>query len=119
MTEEVVRDSPALAEVRAGIDAIDERIVVLLTEREALVRRAGSLKPSRSAVAAPDRARHVVRRAAELGAEQGADRSTIAAIFTAITESFIALELRIHGSRDGTPGPRPVGAGARHEPVEE
>lgn len=120
MPDEVVHDAPALTEIRAAIDAIDERIVVLLAEREALVRRAGSLKTSRSAVAAPERARHVVRRAAALGAERGADRSTISAIFGCITESFIALELRLHGARDGARGPRPSDVGAvRQESVEE
>lgn len=90
------RSLPDLAAVRAAIDGLDAKLVELLCEREALVRRAAELKFTAAEVAAPDRALLVIRRAAEAAAARGADPAVAEAVFTAMVQSFVALELRAH-----------------------
>lgn len=59
----------SLAEIRAGIDALDERIVPLLAQRAALVKDATRFKSDRYQVAAPARQEAVFRHVRELAEE--------------------------------------------------
>jgi len=53
----------SLAEVRAGIDAIDDRLVALIAQRAALVMDATRFKRDAAEAAAPGRQRQVFERA--------------------------------------------------------
>jgi isochorismate pyruvate lyase len=85
--------SDDLRDVRAGIDAVDVRLVALLAEREQLVRRAGRLKGDPAAVPAPDRVEQVVAKARALAAEHGADADVVERTYRAMIAAFIDLEL--------------------------
>ncbi len=88
-----------LLRVPAKIDALDERLVALLADRQRLVRRAGALKRD------PDEVRAPARRAAMMAEREawargaGVDPEVVAAIFTAMVDAFVALELREHAER--------------------
>lgn len=90
--------SPTLDEVRDAIDALDASVVGLLAEREQLVRTASALKSSASEVAAPNRAEHVISRAADLAADKGSDPQVVREIYTTLVSSFITLETRARES---------------------
>ena len=90
------RVSPAecrtMAEVRHGIDRLDEEIVALIGERFRYMDAAARIKPTRDAVR--DEARkaeviaHAVRHAGGVGVPQGAVRD----LYEALVEASIAYE---------------------------
>lgn len=95
----------SLAEVRARIDAIDGELVRLLSRRQALVKRAAAFKTSDEAVRAPDRVAHVIEGIRVRAAEAGLAPRIAEAVWTAMIEAFIALELAEHAAARGTPQP--------------
>lgn len=86
----------SLADVRAAIDRLDDQIVALLAQREQHVRRAASLKEDAAAVRAPDRRAQVMARLGERAREEGVDPGVVTAVYTAMIDAFIELELREH-----------------------
>lgn len=87
-------ESDALEQVRAEIDDLDALLVKFLVDREELVRRAGALKRSDAEVPAPDRVRQVVALAGQRAKALGGDPSVAEAVYTAMIDAFIALELQ-------------------------
>jgi isochorismate pyruvate lyase len=87
-----------LAEVRAGIDALDREIVALIARREQLVRRAGTLKADTAAVRAPARVEQVVERVRGVAQEQGASPDVVERTYRAMIAAFVDLELGVHES---------------------
>jgi isochorismate pyruvate lyase len=85
-----------LAEVRAGIDALDRQIVGLLGDREALVRRAGRLKSDTAAVRAPARVEQVIEKVRGLAAAGGSSPEVAEDTYRAMIAAFIDLELTVH-----------------------
>jgi isochorismate pyruvate lyase len=88
----------SLAEVRAGIDAVDDRIVELLAQRQQLVQQAATFKRDADAVRAPERRRQVVDRLRARASAVGADPRVVEVVATTMIDAFIELELRAHRS---------------------
>ena len=86
-------DCRTMPEVRAGVDALDRELVMLLARRFAYMRAAARIKPEREMV------RDEARKAAVIGAARaeahrlGAPDERIAALWETLVESSIAYEL--------------------------
>ena len=91
-------DAPRLTEIRAAIDALDERIVALIGERQGWVRRAGELKrgQAQDAVRAPARVEDVVARVRALAEATGASPDVVERTYRAMISAFVDLELEVH-----------------------
>ncbi|XVQ07011.1 chorismate mutase [Spirillospora sp. CA-255316] len=92
-------DPKSLAEVRAGIDAIDADLVRLLAERQALVRAAAAFKGDEQAVRDPARVERVVALARERAAAAGLSPLVAESVWRAMIGAFIDLELAEQASR--------------------
>jgi chorismate mutase len=89
---------PELDSLRSQIDAVDERILELVTERVRLVLRVGELKRSnRVAVYDPERERSVLERLTAR-ALPPLDRETVQRVFERLIDESRRLELA-HVSR--------------------
>ncbi|MBG6224855.1 isochorismate pyruvate lyase [Arthrobacter sp. CAN_A2] len=84
-----------LAAVRVAIDEVDEQIVSLMSRRERLVRRAGSLKHDDASVRAPARVERVITNVREYASKQGVDPSVVEQTYRAMIAAFIEFELRV------------------------
>lgn len=87
-----------LAEVRARIDGIDERLVRLLAERQGLVRAAAAFKADEQAVRAADRVERVVALARRRAGEAGLAPEVAETVWRAMIGAFIDLELEEHAA---------------------
>ena len=98
--------TPALADVREAINALDERIVALIGQRQAWVERAGRLKRDQgeAAVRAPARVEAVIARVRELAVPAGASAEVVECTYRAMIRAFVDLELDVHGRRDESGG---------------
>ncbi len=85
-----------LEQVRADIDAIDDQVVELLARRQVHVRRAAAFKQDEHAVRAPERRRTMMVRLRARAAEAGLDPTVVDAVYTAMVDAFVALELDEH-----------------------
>jgi isochorismate pyruvate lyase len=96
-----------MSRVRTAIDALDEKLVALLSERQRLVERAAVVKPNLGIPArAPERIDEL-RHVAEAAEREGLSRELAHALWSAIIEWAIAHEERLMGERapraDGAP----------------
>jgi Chorismate mutase len=85
-----------LEQVRAGIDAVDERIVSLIAERGRFVRQAARFKKDAQAVRAPNRYAALLARVRRLAEQQAIDPDLIESVYRTMVDAFIAAELREH-----------------------
>ncbi|WP_421683165.1 chorismate mutase [Stutzerimonas urumqiensis] len=85
-----------LDEVRAGIDALDERIVELLARREHLVKQAAAFKRDDSQVRAPARVEQVITKVVALAGQHNADTDVVERVYRAMIAAFIDRELIEH-----------------------
>ena len=96
MTEQ--RIAPArcqtMAEVRHGVDRLDEQIVTLLAERFRYMEAAARIKPQREQVRDEWRKADVIAKARATAAVQDVDPATIAALYDTLIETSIAYELQ-------------------------
>ena len=94
-----------MADVRAGVDALDRALVKLLSERFAYMRAAARIKTSRNAVRDETRKAAVIAQARAEAEALGAPAADIAALWDHLVELSIAYEGaawdRLHPS--GTP----------------
>lgn len=90
-----------LPDVRQHIDAIDQKIVALIAERQRWVVEAGKLKSTESDVRAPDRVERVVARVRDLAAGAGAAPDVVEGAYRSLIAGFIALELDDLSRRTG------------------
>jgi isochorismate pyruvate lyase len=90
-----------LAQLRAGIDAIDEQIVRLIAQRAGFVRRAAAFKKDADAVRAPDRYARMMARIGALAQANGVDADLVVATYKTLVDGFIAAELREHAALAG------------------
>lgn len=83
-----------LADVRRAIDAIDQKIIDLLAQRQIQVEAAGRLKPKNNtqAVAAPDRVRQVIENRRQQAEAMGLSPDVAEAVWQAMINAFIKLE---------------------------
>lgn len=82
-----------MAEVRAAIDALDERIVTLLGERMRYMDAAARIKPTRGAVRDEPRKAQVIDNAAAVAERVGFPVELVRALYEQLVEGSIAYEL--------------------------
>jgi len=83
----------SMAEVRAGVDALDAELIALLAGRFAYMRAAARIKPSREAVRDEARKAEVIANAQRWAAEQGLPAASIGQLWEQLVEASIAYEL--------------------------
>jgi chorismate mutase len=91
-----VKRCGSLDEVRAEIDAIDDRIVELLAERRGYVLQAGQWKPSAQAVRAPAREAQVIARVRAAAEARGLEPDLAERVYRALIDGFVEIEAGAH-----------------------
>jgi isochorismate pyruvate lyase len=90
-----------MAEVRAGVDAVDRELVALLTRRFTYMDAAARIKPARGQVRDEARKAQVIAQAAAAAAAAGLPAGLAEALWEMLVEASIAHELavwdRLHG----------------------
>jgi len=92
-------DCTTMAEVRAGVDALDREIGVLLAERFGYMRAAARIKPERGLVRDEARKDQVIANAAAQAEILGYPAEAAAAVWEALVEASIAYELEAFDAR--------------------
>lgn len=92
-------DCTTMAEVRAGVDALDDAIVGLLARRFRFMDAAARIKPKRSHVRDEPRKAAVIDRARRAADREGAPAASVAALYERLVEDSIAYELARFDSR--------------------
>jgi isochorismate pyruvate lyase len=85
-------DCAVMAEVRHGVDRLDEEIAALLAERFRYMAAAARIKPERSQVRDEARKAEVIANARRAALAAGAPAERVAALYEALVESSIAYE---------------------------
>jgi isochorismate pyruvate lyase len=86
-------DCSTMAEVRAGVDALDRELVALLRRRFDYMDAAARIKPERGAVRDEARKRQVIEQAQAEAAAQGLPAGPIGVLWETLVEASIAYEL--------------------------
>ena len=81
-----------MAEVRAGVDALDQELVALIARRFAFMDAAARIKPSRDAVRDEARKAQVIANASEAARAAGIPEGLIPQIWEMMVEASIAYE---------------------------
>ncbi|WP_439533984.1 chorismate mutase [Polymorphobacter sp.] len=82
-----------MAEVRAGVDALDQALVALLAQRFAYMDAAARIKPARNQVRDEARKAVVIANVAAAAAEAGLPDGLAEALWETLVETSIAHEL--------------------------
>jgi isochorismate pyruvate lyase len=85
-------DCRTMAEVRHGVDRLDEEIVALLGERFRYMDAAARIKPSRDLVRDEGRKAEVIGNVRRLASAAGVDPQAAAALYEQLVEISIAHE---------------------------
>jgi isochorismate pyruvate lyase len=93
MTRVKPADCTDMAEVRNGVDRLDEEIVALLAERFRYMAAAARIKPERGQVRDEARKAEVIANARRAALTSDAPADRVAALYDALVESSIAYEL--------------------------
>jgi len=92
----------SLDEIRDHIDAIDQEILQLLSDRFEYVKEVVKYKnPDKDSIIAKDRKDAVIQRRREWALHYGLDPDTIEKIYRTLIDYFIEEELKIIKSRKG------------------
>ena len=91
----------SLIALRAEIDAIDDQLVDLLARRQQLVQGAAAFKRDADEVRGADRRRLIMERLQRRAADQGLDPQVVDAVWSAMIDVFVALELSEHARQNG------------------
>ncbi len=86
-------DCRDMAEVRAGVDALDERIVALIGERFRYMDAAARIKTERETVRDEERKAEVLANVARHAAAAGVPADVAASLWERLIEASIAYEL--------------------------
>lgn len=86
-------DCRTMAEVRRGVDRLDEEIAALLGERFRYMDAAARIKPDRAAVRDEARKAEVIANARRLAAAHDVPDAAIHALYEGLVEASIAYEL--------------------------
>jgi len=89
-----VKQCQSMAEVRAGVNALDDILVPLLVERSGYMTQAAINKPLQSQVRDEDRIETIVRRVRARAEAEGGEPDVIEAIYRSMMEAYIAYEHR-------------------------
>lgn len=82
----------SMADVRAGVDAVDARLVELLALRFGYMDAAARIKSTRDAVRDEDRKRQVISNVKTAAAAAGVPQQTVEQIWETLVEASIAYE---------------------------
>jgi len=82
-----------MAEVRQGVDRLDEQIVALLAERFRYMEAAARIKPTRDRVRDEARKAQVIANAAAVATREGLEPQVAANLYENLVETSIAYEL--------------------------
>lgn len=88
-----------MAEVRAGVDAVDAAIVTLLATRFGYMRAAARIKPDRVTVRDEPRKAAVIANVVAAAAAAGLPDGLAAALWETLVEESIAYELKVFDAR--------------------
>ena len=99
MTERAPVPVPEMQDIRAQIDALDKRLVVILAERQKLIAAAGKVKPSRDTVRDEARIEEVVRLVLAEAEKSGLAREIAEPVWRQLIESSIAYEYGVFDKR--------------------
>ena len=94
-------DCGTMAEVRAGVDALDAEIVALLARRFAYMAAAARIKQERSAVRDEARKAQVIANAATHARAHGIPETAVTALWDRLVEASIAYELALFDRKPG------------------
>ena len=104
MTSERVKPAQCrtMAEVRQGVDSLDEQIVALLGERFRYMDAAARIKPGREAVRDEARKSEVIGNALRHAAAEGVPEAACGRLYELLVEASIAYEFeRFDATRGG------------------
>jgi isochorismate pyruvate lyase len=87
-----VAQCTTMTEVREHIDALDEKIIALLSERGGYVAQAARIKLRPDQIVDRDRIERIVLRVRQMSREQGAPEAVAEATYRAMIDAFIAFE---------------------------
>jgi len=90
-----------MAQVRAGVDALDEEIMTLLGRRMRFIEAAARIKPDRAQVRDEPRKAAVIAHAREAAARAGFPPELAGEIYEMLVEGSIAWELACFDRRHG------------------
>ena len=90
-----------MAEVRAGVDALDRELVRLLSRRFAYMRAAARIKPDRSMVRDEARKAEVIANARAEAERLGVPDALVGELWEQLVEASIAYELEAFDGRAG------------------
>jgi len=85
----------SMADVRAGVDDVDRRMVALLKRRFGYMDAAARIKSDRSSVRDEWRKADVMAKVDAAAAEHGIDRELVARLYEDLIETSIAHELEV------------------------
>jgi len=88
-----------MAQVRAGVDALDRALVALLAERQRYMDAAARIKPDRAAVRDEARKAQVIANACAHARAAGLPEEPIAALWDRLVEASIAYEFEAFDRR--------------------
>jgi isochorismate pyruvate lyase len=94
MSQPAIRDCSTMAEVRAHIDALDDRIVALLAERSSYVAQAARIKEHAAQVHDQARIDFIIDRVTARAAQLGGPPAVAEATYRAMIDAFIDFERR-------------------------
>jgi len=83
-----------MEEIRAGMDAIDRQMIVLIAERVKYVRTAAKFKTSSASVAAPERVAAVLKTRREWAEATGLDGAVIEGLYRELVRYCVSEEHR-------------------------
>lgn len=92
-------DCATMAEVRAGVDALDAELVALFARRFRYMDAAARIKPNRDAVRDEARKAAVIAAARAVAEREGAPADRVAAVWELLVEESIAHELERFDAR--------------------
>ncbi len=94
-------DCTTMAEVRAGVDDVDQAVVELLALRFGYMEAAARIKPRRETVRDEARKADVLAKVDAAAAAADLDRELIATLYEQLIEASIAYELDLFDSARG------------------
>ena len=83
----------SLEEVRTEIDALDNKLVELISQRSHIIRQAASFKNSVDEVKAEDRIDYIMQRVRHLAIEEGINPNMISELFTIMIDEMVEMEI--------------------------
>lgn len=89
-----------MAEVRAGVDALDQKLVALLSRRFGYMRAAARIKPDRDMVRDEARKAQVIANAQAEAVRLGVPEKLVKELWERLVEASIAYELEVFDERN-------------------